>query len=152
MGDEDHPVSLFDYTEGRGRDGPLAFLQGFKGMLKGDCFSGNLAICATIGTTLVACLAHARRYFIKAMLNNKDGCNQALLMFQALYEIERTAQELAVSTDELKLMREQEALPLLDTFHSWLQSQYIVAQPKSSFGKALFYCLNNWDELKHVKR
>ena len=95
MGDEDHPVNLFDYTDGRGRDGPLKFLQGFKEMLQGDCFSGNLAICAAIGTTLVACLAHARRYFIKAMLNNKDGCNQALVMFQSLYEIERTAKELS---------------------------------------------------------
>ena len=44
-------------------------------------------------------------------------------------------------------MREQEALPVLETFHAWLQKQYAQAQPKSSFGKALFYCLNNWDEL-----
>jgi transposase len=147
LGDKDHPVTLFDYTEGRGRDGPLAFLKGFKGFLQGDCFSGNLAVCASIGTTLVACLAHARRYFIKALLNDKQGCNQALVMFQSLYEIEHTAKALALSTDELKLMREQEAVPLLDTFHTWLQKQYTFAQPKSSFGKALFYCLNNWNEL-----
>ena len=82
------------------------------------------------------------------MFNNKDGCNQALLMFQSLYEIERTAKELELSTDEIKIMREQEAVPLLDKLHAWLQEQYAVAQPKSSFGKALFYCLNNWTELK----
>jgi len=147
MGDEEHPVNLFDYTEGRSRDGPMAFLQKFRGLLQGDCFSGNLAICAAMGTILVACLAHARRYFIKSMLNYKDGSDHALLMFQALYEIERTAKELDLSTDEIKKMREQEALPLLETLHDWLQKQYAVAQPKSSFGKALFYCLNNWDEL-----
>jgi len=67
MGDKDYPVNLFDFTEGRGRDGPLTFLKGFTGFLQGDCFSGNLAVCAAIGTVLVACLAHARRYFIKAM-------------------------------------------------------------------------------------
>lgn len=152
LGDEEHPVNLFDYTCGRGRDGPLAFLKNFKGLLQGDCFSGNLAICAAIGTTLVACLAHARRYFIKAMLNYKDGCNQALLMFQALYEIERTAKELGLSTEDIKLMRKQEAVPLLDTLHGWLQKQYTIAQPKSAFAKALFYCLNNWNELtQYVK-
>lgn len=46
-GDKDHPVNLFDYTEGRGREGPLTFLKGFTGFtgfLQGDCFSGNLAI------------------------------------------------------------------------------------------------------------
>jgi len=147
LGDKDHPVNLFDYTHGRGRDGPLTFLEGFKGILQGDCFSGNLAICAAIGTVLVACVAHARRYFIKAMLNDKDGCNQALSMFQALYEIERMAKELELSTDEIRMMREEEAVPLLEKFHTWLQQQYVIAQPKSSFGKALFYCLNNWNEL-----
>ena len=32
-------------------------------------------------------------------------------------------------------------------FHDWLQKQYVTAQPKSSFAKALYYCLNNWQEL-----
>jgi transposase len=147
MGDEKHAVNLFDYTHGRGRDGPLTFLRGFTGLLQGDCFSGNLAIAAAMGTTLVACVAHARRYFIKAMLNNKEGCNQALLMFQSLYEIERTAKELELDVSAIKLMREQEAVPLLHNLHSWIQKQYALADPKSSFGKALFYCLNNWNEL-----
>jgi hypothetical protein len=152
LGDAEHPVNLLHYTPSRGRDGPLEFLKGWIGLLQGDCFSGNKAICATIGTILVACLAHARRYFIKALLNEKQGCNQALLMFQALYEIERTAKELDVSSDELRLMREQESVPLLEKFHKWLQEQYTFAQPKSSYGKALFYCLNNWTELtQYVK-
>jgi transposase len=147
LGDAEHPVNLFHYTPGRGRDGPLDFLKGWKGLLQGDCFSGNIAICAAVGTVLVACLAHARRYFIKALLNDKAGCNQALLMFQSLYEIERTAKELEIPCDELKVMREQESVPILETFHKWLQEKYAIAQPKSSFGKALFYCLNNWTEL-----
>jgi transposase len=120
LGDAEHPVNLFHYTTGRGRDGPLDFLKSWKGLLQGDCFSGNIAICAAVGTVLVACLAHARRYFIKALLNDKTGCNQALLMFQSLYEIERTAKELEISCDELKLMREQESMPILQTFHKWL--------------------------------
>lgn len=144
LGDEEHPVNLFHYTEGRGREGPLEFLSGWKGLLQGDCFSGNIAICAAADTILVACMAHARRYFIKAMLNDRQGCNHALTMFQSLYEIERTARELNIKSDDLKLMREQEAVPLLDNFHAWLQAQYALAQPKSSFGKALYYCLNNW--------
>jgi transposase len=147
LGDEEHPVNLFHYTTGRGREGPLEYLKEWKGRLQGDCFSGNIAICAAAGTILVACLAHARRYFVKALLNNKDGCNQALLMFQALYEIEQTAKKLDVSCDELRLMREQEAVPILENFHQWLQEQYMFAQPKSTFGKALFYCLNNWTAL-----
>lgn len=147
LGDEANPVNVFDYTSSRGRDGPLTFLNGFTGSLQGDCFSGNHAVCAAAGTILVACIAHARRYFIKAMHNDRDGCNQALLMFQSLYEIEKTARTLNITHDELKLMRQQEALPVLNSFHTWLQKQYSIAQPKSSFAKALFYCLNNWTSL-----
>ena len=147
LGDEEYPVNLFHYTTGRGRDGPLEFLKGWKGLLQGDCFSGNIAICAAAGTVLAACLAHARRYFIKALLNDRQGCNKALLMFQALYEIERTAKELEIRGDDLKLMREQESVPILSQFHNWLHEQYAFANPKSSFGKALFYCLNNWTSL-----
>jgi hypothetical protein len=32
--------------------------------------------------------------------------------------------------------------------HEWLLEQYKLALPQSFFGKALFYCLNNWTELK----
>ena len=68
-------------------------------------------------------------------------------MFQSLYEIERTAKELELSTGELKLMRQEEAVPVLDNFYTWLQKQYACAPPKSSFAKALFYCLHNCQEL-----
>ena len=143
IGDKYNPVNMFDFTQGRGREGPLLFLEGFKGYLQGDCFSGNLAISAAAGTILVACMAHARRYFVKAMHNDKKGSSEALAVFQALYEIERTAKDLAISTEDLRLMREQESLPILRKFYDWLQKQYTIAQPKSSFAKALFYCINN---------
>jgi len=92
----------------------------------------HLRSCSTV---LVACLAHARRYFIKALLNDKAGCNQALLMFQSLYEIERTAKELEIPCDELKVMREQESVPILETFHKWLQEKYAIAQLKALSAK-----------------
>lgn len=147
LGDAEHPVNLFLYTHSRGRDGPMTFLKGWNGSLQGDCFSGNIAISAAMGTTLVACIAHARRYFIKALLNDRAGCNQALSMFQALYEIERTANELDLSNVDRGLMRKQESAPLLNEFQIWLENQYASVSPKSTFGKALFYCINNWKEL-----
>jgi len=148
LGDVEHPFNLFDYTVGRGRDGPLTFLENYVGNLQGDCFSGNLAVCAANGTILVACLAHARRYFIKALLNDKSGCDKALSMFQALYEIERTAKNLGLTAPQIKSMRQEESVPILNKMHEWLLEQYKLALPQSSFGKALFYCLNNWTELK----
>lgn len=146
-GDEQHPFNLFDYTSGRGRDGPMSFLEGFLGFLLGDCFSGNQALCAETGSTHVACNAHARRYWIKAEQNNKSACAEILKMYRELFKIESDAQELGIKGEQLKLMREQEAKPILDDMKKWLDKQAIIALPKSSFGKAVHYCLNNWTEL-----
>lgn len=148
-GDDEHPFNLFDYTEGRGRAGPMKFLAGFKQYLQGDCFSGNLALCAETGATFVACRAHGRRYFIKAQPNNKAACEEILLMFAELFEIDRTARALNLSADETKLMRMQEAVPVLDKMKKWLDEHSLVALPQSSFGKAINYNLNNWTELNN---
>ena len=147
LGDDEHPVNLFDYTCGRGRAGPMSFLEGFKGYLLGDCFSGNQALCAETGCIHVACNAHARRYFIKAEPNNKAACAEILKMYRELFKIEREAQELNIKGEQLKLMREQEAKPLLNQMKTWLDHHALIALPKSSFGKAVHYCLNNWTEL-----
>jgi transposase len=148
-GDRRHPFNLFDYTDGRGRAGPLYFLQGFKGFLLGDCFSGNQAICAESGAIHVACHAHARRYFIKAEPNNKVACAAILDMYSELFKIENDARDLELDDSQLKLMREQESKPILEKMYSWLQQHSVTALPKSSFGKAVNYCLNNWIELNN---
>ena len=147
IGDEQHPYILFHYTQGRGRAGPKEFLKEYRRYLQGDCFSGNEAICAENGAVLVACNAHARRYFKKALLNYKKKSEEALRVFQRLFEIERTAKELALSADDVKRMREQEAKPIWDEFKIWLEQEHLVALPKSAFGKAVSYCLNNWEAL-----
>jgi transposase len=147
MGDRAHPVNLFHYTPGRGRDGPKQFLKGFSGYLQGDCFSGNRALCAETGATHVACRAHDRRYYVKARAGNKQLCDEMLDKYAALFEIERTARELELSADEVVAMRKQEAVPLLAEMKKWIDEQLLTALPASSFGKALAYSANNWESL-----
>lgn len=147
IGDKEHPFVLFHYTHGRGREGPKYFLKGYRRYLEGDCFSGNLAICAENGAVFVACNVHGRRYFKKAVLNYKVKSEEALRIYQRLFEIEKTAKELNLSSEDIKLMREQEAKPILDEFKTWLDKEQTMALPKSSFGKAVNYCINNWQHL-----
>jgi transposase len=148
MGDATHPVNVFHYTEGRGRAGPQKFISGFKGYLQGDCFSGNKALCAETGATFVACRAHDRRYYKKAVLNNKLS-NEMLDMYTELFEIEGTARALNINTQEVTLMRQQEATPILNKMKAWIDRQVLSALPASSFGKALTYSLNNWNALNN---
>lgn len=147
IGDKDHPYILFQYTKGRARAGPKEFLRGFNRYLQGDCFSGNEAICAENGAILVACNAHARRYFKKALQNYKKKSEEALRVYQNLFGIERDAKELGITGEDLRVMREQEAKPILAEFKLWLDQEQLTALPKSAFGKAVNYCLNNWEAL-----
>jgi transposase len=147
FGDDSHPAVMFDYTDGRGRDGPLAFLSGYTGILQGDCYSGNLSVCSALGVIFAACNAHSRRYFAKALPGNRQDCNIALSYYQDLYEIERTAKELELPPQEKQKMREQESLPILKEFHAWLQKEQLTALPRSNYAKAIHYCLSNWQAL-----
>jgi len=149
MGDAEHPVNLFHYTEGRSRAGPRKFIPDFKGFLQGDCFSGNRALCAELGATFVACRAHDRRYYKKAQPNNKQLCTEMLDMYAELFEVEQTARNLQLSKEDVVSLRQQESVPILTKMKSWLDKQVISALPSSSFGKAITYSLNNWDALNN---
>jgi transposase len=148
-GDSEHPVNLFHYTQGRSRAGPRKFIPEFKGFLQGDCFSGNRALCAETGATLVACRAHDRRYYKKARPNNQQLADQMLSWYQQLFEIEQSARDLYLSNDDVIRMRQQESVPLLNKMKAWLEQQIVTALPASSFGKAVAYSLNNWDVLNN---
>src|SRR5207245_2749022 len=39
VGDDQHPVVIYDYTPTRGRDGPSKFLEGYQGYLQADAYS-----------------------------------------------------------------------------------------------------------------
>jgi transposase len=147
IGDKSYPFNLFDYTEGRGRAGPMQFLAGFKGYLQGDCFSGNEALCTASGALHCACNAHARRYFVKSLPNNKSASECALTFFQKLYKIESDARDFDLNTVDLQRMRQEESVPVLNEFKQWLDKESLSMLPQSSFGKAIFYCLNNWEAL-----
>ena len=149
MGDKNYPVNLFHYTEGRGRAAPRDFIPGFKGFIQGDCFSGNQALCAETGATLVACRAHDRRYYKKALQSNKKLCTEMLDMYQELFEIEQTARDLELTGNDTLSLRQQEAVPLLAKMKAWIDEHALSALPASSFGKAIQYSLNNWEALNN---
>lgn len=65
-------------------------------------------------------------------------CNQ-------LFAVERKLKEL--SSEERYNERLKQSKPVLDAFLSWLKIQEQIVLPKSALGKAVNYCLNQWDKL-----
>lgn len=144
-------IILYDYQTTRASKHPDKFLSGFKGYLQTDGYSGygNLA-----GVTLVGCWAHARRKFTEALkalpAEQKDkpvAASVALDYCNKMFAIERQLKD--ISNQERYEKRLELSKPLLDEFYTWLKRQRQQTLPKSMFGQAITYCLNQWDALNN---
>jgi transposase len=146
-GDSNHPVILYDYTATRERAGPEAFLRGYRGYLQADAYGGYDAFFKdpARGLIEVACWAHARRYFHKALESDQPRMGPALLLIAQLYRVEEKARPL-IAEDRLRL-RQLESRPILDKLHGYLLEIQVEVLPKSPEGRAVRYTLKNWTAL-----
>ncbi|PRD44089.1 IS66 family transposase, partial [Sphingobacterium haloxyli] len=99
------------------------------------------------GITHLACWAHARREFEKALQNDRPRAEKALMMIQKLYKIERRAKEDGLSADRTKELRLEEALPVINEMGKWIFQEIKNTLPKSQIGKAMAYAYARWDAL-----
>jgi hypothetical protein len=145
LGDKDHPYTIYKYTQNRSREGPAEFMKGYRGYLQADAYRGYDGIYADGKILEVACWAHARRKFFEAQTSQPGEAITALGYIRRLYNVEKSASH---STAEKRLdLRRTLSLPRLESFRKWLLKQREHALPKSPFGQAVEYTLNNWDAL-----
>ncbi|WP_430937390.1 IS66 family transposase [Saccharicrinis sp. 156] len=139
---------FFDYNTGRSREGPKKLLENFKGYLQTDGYQVyDLIAAKNPDVTLVNCMAHARRYFEKALPYDKKQAEYAMGMFQKLYSVERKAREQGMLPTERHALRLDESLPLMNELGKWMVETYKSANPKSPLGTATAYCIERWDNL-----
>jgi transposase len=136
---------VFDYQPSRSRKGPETFLRNFQGSLQTDGYTAYNKLGKQPDITLMACMAHGRRYFEKALDNDKARAEHALKVIQSLYDLERLARQ--DDTFDLFTLRKEKALPILKVWKKWLDEQQASLLPKSSIGKAINYTLNLWPRL-----
>ncbi|TCD11265.1 IS66 family transposase, partial [Pedobacter frigidisoli] len=84
---------LFDYSPTRGSSAPVPILGSFKGYLQTDGYAVYQKYAQSKDIIHLACWAHARREFEKALDNDKPRAEKALLMIQKLYAVERKIRE-----------------------------------------------------------
>lgn len=149
-GREGPAIVLYGYQTTRASKHPRQFLSGFKGYLQVDGYAGYNVLP---GITLVGCWSHARRKLdeaLKALPADKrnapvvakeglDFCNQ-------LFAIERQIND--ATPEERYKIRLERSRPVLEAFLAWLKHQRPRVLPKSAFGQAISYCLNQWDKLE----
>ena len=138
---------LFDYRQGRGREGPNEILKDFKGYLQADGYAVYEDFDNKPGITLLNCMAHARRKFDEAKDNDLAKAEYALTEIQKIYAIERNAKTDGLSVAQRYQLRQEKSVPALHDLKRWMLENYKSVLPKSTIGQALHYSLERFDKL-----
>ncbi|UXD70849.1 IS66 family transposase [Sphingobacterium faecium] len=140
-------IVLFDYSPTRGGIAAVPMLGNFKGYLQTDGYAVYDKYAKKKEVTHLACWAHARREFEKALDNDKLRADKALLMIQKLYAVERQAKQDNLTAKQIKELRLQESLPVINEMGKWIFEEIKATLPKSQIGKAMAYAYARWDAL-----
>jgi transposase len=140
-------IVAFDYQQGRGKDAPRGFLQGYVGALQTDGYAVYKHYYASKDVTHLACWAHVRRKFEKALQSNRALAEHVLIEIQKLYAIEREVKELSAS--QRKEIRLEKSLPIINDLGKWLYNQKQEVLPKSPLGQAIEYTFPLWESLQN---
>ena len=83
-----------------------------------------------------------RRKFVDARVNNPAKASEALAYIRTLYAVEKEIADGKLASDAVVSLRHARAGPILRRFGEWLEVEQRTALPKSPFGAALSYALN----------
>ena len=92
-------------------------------------------------------MTHARRYFEKAVNNDKARAECVSQKIQFLYAVERIAREQNYSYAQRLEERQTFSLPILLEIQQWLKDNIVHVTLQSPIGKAIAYALTRWDKL-----
>jgi len=134
------PLSVFDFTVSRHRDGPDLMLADSSGTLPADCYSDYQGISLRGHGRIrrAACVAHAGRKVFNAQDNYPLESSLILAKFQQFYDIEDRAKTLSI--DEHAALRQNESAAVWQSLGEWLDGQSAsCVLPESKLGEALGY-------------
>lgn len=137
---------LFEYSPGRGGKWPKEILKNYKGFIQTDGYVSYDQFDRRTDITSVCCMAHARRYFEKALEEYKELAEYFITRLQAVYEVEREIRDENKSDDEILLRRKETSLPILNELEKWLKEN-TNHPPRSPIAKAIAYTLSRWKKL-----
>ena len=80
---------VMNYSKTRKKVEPATFLNGFEGALQSDGYAGYSPFEECPSITTYACMAHARRMFVRSLISHPKEADRVLAYFQQLYAIVR---------------------------------------------------------------
>ena len=158
---KEHPMALYNYTESRSQKDARQVLEGYKGYIMCDGYRvyDTLSLTGRHGeepmdVKPVACLVHVRRKFADALKLVKPedragtGAALAVAKLQNIFETDNKLKDMPV--EERQKERQGELKILLDDFFAWVKNEYDISLPKTHYGLALNYALEQKDKVMRV--
>jgi transposase len=136
----------YHFADSRSGETPKALLEGSRGILLVDGYSGYNNIEKVSSRRRAACHAHVRRYFFES-LKTAPVAQEALDLIANLYRFEHEATERGLSETAKLEFRKVRAGPIREALKTWLDTQQPRHPPKSPLGTAIRYTLGQWNEL-----
>ena len=140
---------LFEYYKSRSTKGPIDDLSTFTGYIQTDGYSGYTYLASQQGIVHLSCWAHARRYFEKALENDKVRASHVMKLIQLLYAIDALARESGMSHQDRHALRLEKSLPIINQIGQYIYQEKNKVTPKSPIGAAFEYCSNRWVSLQN---
>lgn len=137
---------VFEFHPGRGREHAEKLLDGFQGILQRDGYGVYEAMAKDRPAWIQAgCLAHGRRKFVDAELDEPEKARWVVDRMKRLYRIEQTARQEALDPAARLRLRQEKAPPIWKELKEYIEAHAQGSLPQSPFGKAVRYALAEWD-------
>jgi hypothetical protein len=146
VADLDHVI--FRYSTRHSSDEPKRFLAGFRGTVVADASNVyDQLFDLPDGPTESGCLAHARRYFFKAIGSDAERALVGVGFCNKLFDIERAIAKLPPA--QRLAMRKEKSAPVVEAMRRWRDEQLAsdAVHDGTPIRKALQYLKNHWDAL-----
>jgi transposase len=141
-------AAIFEFRMGRGREGPMRFLENFAGILQTDAYA---AYDRVGGPKMVhaACWAQSRRRFVEATkLNQQDVASTRIVAQVAeLFAIDAQARDQSMDHTARHMLRKERAPLVLAELKAQIEAASRTTLPSSPLGQATSYTLPLWDKL-----
>jgi hypothetical protein len=142
----DPPGVVYVYAPDRKAERPIAHLNGFKGILQVDGYSGYRVLAERGDVVLAFCWSHVRRRFYElAAAGPAPIAREALERIARLYAIENESR--GRSAEQRRAIRQDRSRPIVDELEPWLRAKLALISQKSKLAEAIRYTLSRWQGL-----
>ena len=131
---------LYAYSAKHDKKAVDRMLAGYSGYLVADAHAVYDHLYRGGDVIEVACWAHARRYFFKALESEPERAREALALIGELFRIERQIAE--APTRKREVVRQRESRPVVERFFAWCHVEATRALDETPLAKGIRYALN----------